>query len=348
VDPPPRFRRSLFGYRPAQVRAFLAEHQTPANETQEADVEALRADVRDLEAELETAQRELTERAASLWSAESAARAASERGLEAELRIAELEADLRSAEERIGVSGEEVRDAQEQVSTLTSKLDVIRSALTAEIQKVWTAELRVHEIGTELGTVRDALDRSVQETEEQRARADAAESAAATTAQSAQRHAQPWTSGELAPVFDMAERTVTRIISEARRRGDEELREVETSVASLRIQTRELEEWRDRVEPLVTPVRRSVERAQVEADRVGGLIREALEPMTSAVATLGERLVDLASAAATIDEPRAPEPEVPEAVPPPAASDAGSSETIVDVTDDEERASSAAPRPLDA
>ena len=56
----------------------------------------------------------------------------------------------------------------------------------------------------------------------------------------------------------------------------------------------------------MVPVRRSVEEARVEADRVGGLIRQALEPMTSAVSTLGERLVDLAAAASIGEEAGTP------------------------------------------
>ena len=299
-QPPARFRRSIFGYSPKHVRAYVAAQgeQPPAPPGEE----ELRRDLLGLKGELEAARAELSQQAASVRSAEIATREAQDHTREAEQRVAGLEADLRRAAERFDARGEELRATEEQVRVQTSKLDALRAALTAEIQKVWSAEMHVHEVGTELGAMQETLRLAEEELAGERARADDAEAGARAAMQDAQRRNDPWTAGELTPVFDMAERTVTRIIAEARRRGNEELREVQQRVERLRAETSELEAWRDRVEPFVVPVRRSVEEARVEADRVGGLIRQALEPMTSAVSTLGERLVDLAAAASIGEE----------------------------------------------
>ena len=287
----------------------MAAHNEPA--APPPTEEELEQDLRGLEEELDAAQAELSGQTASLRAAEIAAREAQDHTREAEQRVAGLEADLARAAERFEARGEDVRAAEEQVQVQTSKLDALRTALTVEIQKVWSAEMRVHEVGTELGAVQETLRLAEDELAGERARGDEAEARARMAVQDAQRRNDPWTAGELTPVFDMAERTVTRIIAEARRRGEEELGEIQDRVERLRAETAELEAWRDRIEPFVVPVRRSVEEAQVEADRVGGLIRQALEPMTSAVSTLGERLVDLAAAAAIGEEGRASTTDLP-------------------------------------
>jgi DNA repair exonuclease SbcCD ATPase subunit len=312
LDPPARFRRSLFGYSPSRVRAFIADQAPPPRP---AAVEELEADVDALDEELRTARGEIDRTTASLRATEAVATEAQDHAREAEQRVAGLEADVLSAEDRLDGRGEDLRAAEEQVEQLTAKLDALRAALTAEIQKVWTAEMRVHEVETEMGAVAETLRLGQDELDRERARADEAEARAQAAIQDAQRRNDPWTSAELGPVFDMAQRTVTRIIAEAHRRGDVELGEVQARVEQLRVETRGLEAWRDRVEPFVVPVRRSVEQAQVEAERVGGLIRQALEPMNAAVSALGDRLVDLA-AAASPDEEATPGvtqiPEVPE------------------------------------
>jgi predicted nucleic acid-binding Zn-ribbon protein len=318
VDPPARFRRSLFGYSPSSVRAYLAE-QAPPPDTDESQadapqaVEELGADREALEEELRTARDETDRTTASLRATEAAAAEAQDHAREAEQRVAGLEADLRRAQERSETQAEELRVAEEEVEQLTVKLDALRTALTAEIQKVWDAEMRVHEVGTELGAATETLRFAEDELAGERARADEADARARAAIQDAQRRNDPWTAAELGPVFDMAQRTVTRIIAEAHRRGEVELSEVQERVETLRTETSRLEEWRSRVEPFVMPVRRSVEEARVEAERVGGLIREALEPMNSAVTALGERLIDLAAVASPSEGPQTPPPQPPHA-----------------------------------
>jgi hypothetical protein len=341
VDPRPRFHRSLFGYRPAQVRAFVAgvagEGATPDRER------PAEGDVRELEDELQGAQAQLTAQSAALRAAQAAMAESSARAGEAERRAGDLEADLERATEQLEASAEDARAAHRQIETLTARLDALRAALTVEIKKVWTAELQAHELGTELATARDALADTREQLRSERARADEAERRADEAERRAARatdeaHAAPWTTDELAPVFDLTERTVTGIIEEARRRGDAELGEVEHRLDLLRSQTRQLEDWRDRVEPFVTPVRRSIDQARVEAERVGGMIRQALEPMTTAVTALGERLVDLAAAARDPLEPSAaPDGDAERDEAPTPARDAEGPSTAdppVDVADD--------------
>ena len=221
-QPPARFRRSIFGYSPKHVRAYVAAQGEPPPAPPGG--EELRRDLLGLEGELEAARAELSQQAASVRSAEIVTREAQDHAREAEQRVAGLEADLRRAAERFDARGEDLRATEEQVRVQTSKLDALRAALTAEIQKVWSAEMRVHEVGTELGAMQETLRLAEEELAGERARADEAEAGARAAMQDAQRRNDPWTAGELTPVFDMAERTVTRIIAEARRRGNEELR----------------------------------------------------------------------------------------------------------------------------
>lgn len=285
MQPPARFRRSLFGYSPRRVRAFIADRPTTPDT----------------------------------------------RVLEADRRVAGLEADLARTTQQLDARSEDLRATEQQAAVLSSKLDALRTALTGEIQKVWAAELRVHELGTELGTARERL----REAEEEPADEPGLPGASRTDDEEVHPH-EPWTTDELAPVLDLAERTVTNIMSEARRRGEVELQMVQEEVTRLREETRRLEAWRERVEPMVDPVQRSAEQARVEAERVGGLIRQALEPMTSAVTTLGERLVDLAEAASEPVEP-ASEGAQPASDAPTVAAETTSatgSTAIVDVTDE--------------
>lgn len=340
MQPPARFRRSLFGYSPKRVRAFITVHAQPEPSPPPREVQELEDDLRALEEELEAAQAELTRLAAALRSAEATALEAQDHAREAELRVAGLEADLRGAAERFEKRGEDLRAVEEQAGSLTSKLDALRTALTAEIQKVWAAEIRVHEVGDELGATRETLRRTEQELAVERARGDEAEALAQVAERDARRRNDPWSADELTPLFDLAERSLGRIVAEARRRGDEELREVEEEVTRRRGEAHDLEAWRDRVEPFVLPVQRSIEQAQVEAERVGGLIRRTLEPMTSAVETLGEQLVDLAVAASTAEagetgaEGGEAEGGEAEAADPGRATTGDRSEPIVDITDE--------------
>ena len=296
MEPVVRFRRSLFGYSPKRVQAYIAaqpEPEPPGPTRQE-----LEDDLRALEDELDAARTELAEQAAALRSAEATSREAQGHARRSDLRAAGLEADLRRTTERSERRDDDLRAVEEQAQGLTSKLGVLREALTAEIGKVWAAETRVHELGGELEATRRTLHVAEHELEVQRNRADEAETRAQETERDAPRHSDARRADALEPVFDVAERTIAGIIAEARSRGEAELREVQEEIVRLLAESRDLESWLGRVEPLVIPLQRSVLQAQVEAERVGGLIRRALGPLTSAVAVLAERLADLADLAA--------------------------------------------------
>jgi hypothetical protein len=105
-------------------------------------------------------------------------------------------------------------------------------------------------------------------------------------------------------MFEIAEQAVSRIVQEARRRGEDELRAVELERERIQEEIGDLLAWRERVAPLVEPLQESVEGAQAEARRLGALIGEALGPMTTAVSALGGRLRDLAAATADVQRAR--------------------------------------------
>lgn len=341
MDPSARFRRSLFGYSPKRVRAYVEQRAKAVPISPEPQTQELEEELRDLEEELEVAHAELETKEASVRSSEAAANEARAQAREAERRAAELEAELGLADQRAQGQTDEVRTLRQRVESLTEKLDAQRSTLAAEIQKVWTAEMRAHAAGGELAAAGETLRRRDEELAAQRSRADEAEARAGIAEREAARGSDPWTLEDVTPVLDMAEQAMTGIVAEARRRGEDELRELQEEVEQLRAETIALRAWCDRVAPLVAPIQRSVEQARLEADRVGGLVRQVLEPMTWAVATLGERLVDLTAAAVTEDTPGIRLSEsvpsiavVPDDVDGPDGTEAKPANGIVDVSDE--------------
>jgi chromosome segregation ATPase len=335
---PPELRRGLFGYSAKSVRRFLAaREQTPGAEGDPA-TGSLAHELEELEEEVEILHSELAAQVASRGAAEADARETEERAVAAEARTAELDAELQAAGEVLGRLNEELRAIQERVASLEPKLTVLRSALTREMQSVWAADRRIYEMGAELATAQEELMTLAGRLATEANRADMAEARAARAEEEAARHSNPWTEDEVASMFEIAEQAVARIIQEARRRGEDELRAVELERARIQEEIGDLLAWRERIEPLVDPLQESVEEAEAEAERLGALIGEALGPMTIAVSALGGRLRDLAAATAEVQRRHSAIPDIDlEGAPSEEASEspnAGEADRIVDVSEE--------------
>jgi chromosome segregation ATPase len=294
-------------------------------------------DLQDLEEELETAYADLAEQTEARRGAETRAREAAARTEAAEARNQELGSDLRRAAEDLEQRDRELHTSEARTASLEPKLAVLRSALTREIQNVWAAEMRAHEVGNELARAREEVRDAQREAAVAAERAVTAEARAARAEDDAARKNDPWTSEGLTPVFEAAEHTLVDIIEEARRRGEDELAELEARRERARDELEQLRMWRERVAPLIAPLQASLEEAREKAEQVGGRIRDAVEPMTTAATMLIAELTDLA--AMTADVSRGPVPEE-EASPGADGPDtdgpqSGNADLVIDLSDEE-------------
>ena len=81
-----------------------------------------------------------------------------------------------------------------------------------------------------------------------------------------------------------------------------ELDEVERARRETLAEIERLAAWRDRLSPLVGVVQSTIEDAKERAAGIGDRVDEAVEPLTQAIAALGDRLAALAELAALPDE----------------------------------------------
>jgi chromosome segregation ATPase len=108
----------------------------------------------------------------------------------------------------------------------------------------------------------------------------------------------PVAAGGLTAVLEATEKAVSELIDDARHRGEEQMREAEHRQKDLETKIEQLTEWWNRVEPLVTDVRGSIDEAKDQVTSVPGRIGSVLEPVTQAFASLGNRLATLTQMAA--------------------------------------------------
>jgi DNA repair exonuclease SbcCD ATPase subunit len=108
----------------------------------------------------------------------------------------------------------------------------------------------------------------------------------------------PVVAGGLTAVLEATEKAVTELIDDARHRGEEQMREAEHRQKDLETKIEQLTEWWNRVEPLVTDVRGSIDEAKDQVTSVPARIGSVLEPVTQAFASLGNRLATLTQMAA--------------------------------------------------
>ena len=126
----------------------------------------------------------------------------------------------------------------------------------------------------------------------------------------------PVVAGGLTAVLEATEKAVTELIDDARHRGEEQMREAEHRQKDLETKIEQLTEWWNRVEPLVTDVRGSIDEAKDQVTSVPARIGSVLEPVTQAFASLGNRLATLTQMAAIpIDGTHEPDPEAPPSPP---------------------------------
>ena len=318
----PQLKRGLFGYTPKSVRQILADRDARTAEqarAAEAVVLGLRSGAEILKtqrAEQAEKLRELGAEAADLRAdrdatrgdLEGAAADAARLGLELNTTRRELDTlryDLTTTRDELERQDERRRVAEElsgkrsgEITVLRQELGLARRYFLIQSHRARSAESRIQELEAELRTVRANLDGwlSTATAELEAAHAPVEEDAARPGPVPVARAEEP------AAVLEAAGRTMARIMDGARTRAAAELREAERARRETLAEIERLAAWRDRLSPLVGVVQSTIEDAKERAVGIGDRVDEAVEPLTQAIAALGDRLAALAELATVPDE----------------------------------------------
>jgi predicted nucleic acid-binding Zn-ribbon protein len=325
----PQLKRGLFGYTSKSVHLILADREARTSEqarATEAVVLGLRSGAEILKrqrAEQAEKLRALEAEAAALRADRNATRGdlehavadATRLGLELTATKGELETvrrDLETTRHEIETARDELdrqerrQAAEEMGGTPSGEIDVLRKELGSarryfliQSHRATRAEDRIEELEAELRSVRAELDGGIS------AATSELEAAHAAVEEAAARRPVPISSPgaeEPSAVLEVAGRTMARIMDGARTRATEELREAERTRRETLAEIERLAAWRDRLAPLVGVVQSTIEDAKERAGVIGHRVDEAVEPLTQAIAALGDRVAALAELAALPDE----------------------------------------------
>lgn len=181
---------------------------------------------------------------------------------------------------------EDVHAAEEKAEAAEEKARVADEKARVAQEKTRAIEERLIELEAELVGVRREL--------EDRAEAPSRRADGEPDVPDVVAAGLPVSAGGLTAVLEATEKAVTQLIEDARDRGEEQLREAERRQRELETKIDQLSEWWNRVEPLVTDVRGSIDEAKDQVNSVPGRIGSVLEPVTQAFGSLGNRLATLA------------------------------------------------------
>lgn len=221
-----------------------------------------------------------------------------------EIMFARARKEARAAEERAEAAEEDSRIAEVKALAADEKTRVAQEETRA-------TEERLRELEAELLGVRLEL--------EDRAEVDSRRADGEPDVGQLVATGLPASAGGLTAVLEATEKAVTELIDDARHRGEEQLYEAERRQKELETRIEQLSEWWNRVEPLVTDVRGSIDEARDQVTSVPSRIGSALEPVTQAFGSLGDRLATLTRMAAipitgTHEVDRGPPPSPPQVV----------------------------------
>ncbi|HYU93066.1 MAG TPA: hypothetical protein VEN95_06275 [Actinomycetota bacterium] len=323
----PQLKRGLFGYTPKSVRLILADRDARTTEqarAAEGVVLGLRSGaeiLRTQRAEQAERLRELGAEAADLRADRDATRGdleaavadAARLGLELNTTRRELDTiryDLKTTRHEIETARDELerqderrRAAEElsgkrsgEITVLRQELGLARRYFLIQSHRARSAESRIQELEAELRTVRADLDEGLS------AATAELEAAHAAVEEAAARPVPVAGAEEPAAVLEAAGRTMARIMDGARTRAAAELREAERARRETLAEIERLAAWRDRLSPLVGVVQSTIQDAKERAVGIGDRVDEAVEPLTQAIAALGDRLAALAELATLPDE----------------------------------------------
>lgn len=200
-----------------------------------------------------------------------------------ELMFARAKRDARAAEETAEAAEDKSRVAEVKALAADEKARVAQ-------EKTRATEERLRELEAELvGVRRELEDRAEADSRRADGEPDVGEVVAAEL---------PVSPAGLTAVLEATEKAVSQLIDDARHRGEEQVHDAERRQRELETRIEQLSEWWNRVEPLITDVRGSIDEARDQVSSVPGRISSALEPVTQAFGSLGDRLATLTRMAA--------------------------------------------------
>jgi chromosome segregation ATPase len=293
--------RSLFGYRPASVRQFLADRETMFRLAQER-ADLAEANVQALGVELDAARAELTARAettdAALTQAKAELNAATE-ALDGQTeRLATLDATVGESQAQLALARRQAfegqADSTRELADLREELEAARAELKVRTEEAGRAEARAGDLQSQL--------------EDARALAERLRTPQTTPIPKAV---------ELSLILDATERGVGRIVERARHAYEEELAQAERTREAAELEIKRFRDVRRNLEPIIRSVQQSVRTAGEQINRVPDQIMEAIGSMTEAITAVSDSLDQLIaepepvslSASAGAQEPRPPREE---------------------------------------
>jgi chromosome segregation ATPase len=291
----PKLRRSLFGYRRAQVRETFEDLDRRISQAWE-DAAQARSRAEDIDAKLATTrnelalavvQRDAAKMALERRGGELAAERASVLGLKAELASTRGELDARD----------------HQVRSLDLELTELRGRVEAAIGREQQLMADIHASRADLEATRTELTISREETHAALNRARDAEAVAADVRRRLTLNPEPTAAStpsaasteELIAALDSAEGAIARVASEASSKAKADVRNAELQKEAAEAEAAALEAWRAEVAPTIGILLGAVESARHQAVDLHRRIDEAVAPTSKAMTRLTERLRDLSS-----------------------------------------------------
>jgi hypothetical protein len=321
---PPQLKRGLFGFTGPSVRLLLADRdrmfiraaeqartaEATAFELQaqmdsvmakasekEQRVVAAEAEAADLRTDRDATREELNRVAAQVGELRAELQDASLDAQEARAEVQGANAALGLAEERMRVAEERAAHREGDLAVLRHELGSARRDFLAQIQRARTAERRIEQLTAE----RDAM---LEEYESELGGLAAELELARAAAPAPPPKAAPPTAQRFAAVEVSTEHGPGQVLDSVRERAEAEIRQAERTRIKIRQEVDRLAEWRAQLAPAALAVRAAIAETKLRANRVGDGVRDALDPVSDAIAALGARLdalSELSAAAAPAD-----------------------------------------------
>jgi chromosome segregation ATPase len=178
------------------------------------------------------------------------------------------------------------RAAKQDEDRLTGDLEEARARLDRATEEARSANQRLAELEAEVNELREELRRR---SEDSHVDSDGEEDT-------------PFGSQALSRVLKTTEQAVSALFERARRGNQRELQEIERARESLRAEMQDLGRWREEIATVIRSVGDSAAFARSEIEQTPDRLRAALDPTSSAMASMTAWLDELARVAGRLEE----------------------------------------------
>lgn len=210
-------------------------------------------------------------------------------------RLQTAEAELARTRAIVEALRGELRDrtraAKQDEDRLTGDLEEARARLDQATEEARSANQRLAELEAEVSELREELRRRSEESDVD---SDGEEDT-------------PFGSQALSRVLKTTEQAVSALFERARRGNQRELQEIERARESLRAEMEDLGRWREEIASVIRSVGDSAAFARSEIEQAPDRLRAALDPTSTAMASMTAWLDELGRVAGRLDEARGPD-----------------------------------------